>query len=408
MKILWIKSELLHPLDKGGKIRTFQMLKHLMTEHLITYLSFVRPDESGDTFEKAADYCDRLVTVPWREPQRSGRQFYSDLLLSLSSRLPYAIWKYRSQQMQRAIEKELDEQDYDVLVSDFLVASINLPAISTCASILFQHNVESTIWQRHFETETNPIKRAFLRDQWRRMSRYECDSCRRFDAVVSVSEIDSERMRSGFGLSRVYDVPTGVDTAYFSPRQSSSNPFELVFTGSMDWAPNDDAIQYFVNQILPIVSRSIPECTLTVVGRNPSHGLVQLGLSNPQIRILGRVDDVRDYISRAAVYVVPIRIGGGTRLKIFEAMAMAKPVVSTSVGAEGLPIFHGRELLIADDPQNFAEAIVRLLREPECATALGEAARSLVCEKFGWEHAADAFAGICEMVADRESCRQVA
>jgi len=406
MRILWIKTELLHPLDKGGKIRTFQILKHLSAEHQITYLSLVRPDDPVDSFDKAAEYSTRLVTVPWREPQRSGRRFYSDLVSSLSSALPYAIWKYRSQQMQRAIERELAEQDYDVLVSDFLVASINLPAISPCASVLFQHNVESTIWQRHFETQSNRIKRAFLRDQWRRMNRYEGDSCRRFDAVISVSKVDSDRMIKDFGVSRVYDVPTGVDTGYFTPRRGSPNPFELVFTGSMDWVPNEDAILYFADQILPIVSRSIPECTLTVVGRNPSSGLVQLGLTNPQIRVLGRVDDVRDYISRSAVYVVPIRIGGGTRLKIFEAMAMAKPVVSTSVGAEGLPISDGREVLMADDPENFAHAIIRLLRDPKLATSLGEAARTLVCEKFGWEHAANSFAEICEQVAGQESSRR--
>jgi len=398
MRILWIKSELLHPLDKGGKIRTFQMLKHLMFEHQITYLSLVRSEESTEAFEKAGEYCHRLVTIPWTEPQRSGARFYLDFLSSLTSRLPYAIWKYRSPSMQSAIGAELRDHDYDVVVCDFLVASINLPRISH-PSILFQHNVESIIWQRHFETERNLFKRALLWNQWRRMARYERDSCRRFDAVVSVSEIDSKRMRKDFGLRHVFDVPTGVDTNYFRPIETPSNPFELVFTGSMDWVPNEDAIQYFADNILPIVARAIPECTLTVVGRNPSPALMQLGESNPRIRILGRVDDVREYIASSAAYVVPIRIGGGTRLKIFEAMAMGKPVVSTSVGAEGLPVSDERDVLIANEPEEFAARIVRLLREPVFAASLGEAARSLVCEKFGWEHAAGAFAQICEQVA---------
>ena len=374
------------------------MLKHLMLKHQITYLTPVRPEELSEAFEKAGEYCHRLVTIPWREPPRSGSRFYQDFLSSLTSTLPYAIWKYRSPGMQSAIETELRNHEFDVVVCDFLVASINLPQIPH-PTILFQHNVESIIWQRHFETERNLFRRALLRDQWRRMDRYERDSCRRFDAVVSVSEIDSERLRKQFGLRQVFEVPTGVDTDYFRPIENATSPFELVFTGSMDWVPNEDAILYFAGKILPIVARAIPECTLTVVGRNPSPRLMQLGVSNPRIRILGRVDDVREYIARSAVYVVPIRIGGGTRLKIFEAMAMAKPVVSTSVGTEGLPVGDGRELLIANDPEDFAARIVRLLREPMLAASLGDAARSVVCEKFGWEHAADAFAQICEKVA---------
>ena len=399
MRILWLKTELLHPLDKGGKIRTYEMLKQLKREHEITYVSFASPDEGRSVLERSAEYCHRLVTVPWREPRKFSPRFYCDLVSSLGSSLPYSIWKYGSRLMRRVIESEVRERNYDVLVCDFLVASINLPSTPRHATVLFQHNVESTIWQRHVEVEKNVFKRAFLEAQWRKMFDYERETCRRFEAVVAVSEIDRERMRSEFGLRQVYDVPTGVDTTYFSPDRTDSNPFELVFTGSMDWSPNEDAILYFESTILPTISQAIPECTLTVVGRNPGPRLLHLGRCNPRVRIVGRVDDIREYVRRAAAYIVPIRIGGGTRLKIYEAMAMGKPVIATTVGAEGLPVRDGEELLIANEPEEFALAVIRVLRDERLANRLGERARAVVCEKFEWEHAAKRFAEICELAA---------
>ena len=403
MRILWLKTELLHPLDKGGKIRTYEMLKRLKLEHEVTYLSFVRPDEPRSTIERSSEYCHHLVTVPRNESRKYGARFYLDLICSLGSALPFAIRKYRSRAMRRVIELEMRKRSYDVVVCDFLVASINLPPVPCSATVLFQHNVESMIWQRHFEVQKNSFKLALFETQWRKMLEYERETSHRFGAVVAVSSIDRERMRNEFGLREVYDVPTGVDTDYFSPCSVASNPFELVFTGSMDWAPNVDAILYFENSILPIISRAIPECTLTVVGRNPAPQLRQLEQRNSRIKITGRVEDIRDYVSRASAYIVPIRIGGGTRLKIYEAMAMGKPVISTSVGAEGLPLCDGEELLIADEPESFARAVVQVLMDAKLANRLGERARAVVCEKFGWEHAANRFAEICEGVAGRRA-----
>ena len=403
MRILWLKSELLHPMDKGGRIRTYQMLKHLIREHEVTYLSFVRPDDSARALEDASEYCHRLVTVPLREPQKFGARFYYDVTASFASSLPYAIRKYKSTAMRNAIEREISSQDYDIVVCDFLAASINLPAGLGCPAVLFQHNIESMIWRRHFESQESGWKRGLFKSQWSKMHRYERDTCRAFDAVIAVSERDCEQMRSEFGLRHVFDVPTGVDTSYFRPSEESSRPFELIFTGSMDWMPNQDGIMYFADKILPLITRAIPECSLTVVGRNPGRSLLQLGRSNPRIKVTGGVPDIREYVGRAAAYVVPLRIGGGTRLKIYEAMAMGKPVISTSIGAEGLPVRDGQELLLADEPAEFASAVIRVLRNTALADRLGESGRSVVCEKFGWDRAANTFAEICEEVSGRRS-----
>jgi glycosyltransferase involved in cell wall biosynthesis len=199
-------------------------------------------------------------------------------------------------------------------------------------------------------------------------------------------------------------VPTGVDTDYFRPRgpeQQQLEPHNLVFTGSMDWLPNEDAIQYFTREILPIVKRAVPDATLTVVGRNPFPSLVELSQRDSSIIVTGRVEDVRPYMGKAAAYIVPIRIGGGTRLKIYEAMAMEKPVISTTIGAEGLPVRDGAELLLADTPEAFAEQVVSVITNDELRRELGLRAAAAVRSRFGWNKVAAIFAEICERAAQR-------
>jgi polysaccharide biosynthesis protein PslH len=398
MKILWLKTELLHPVDKGGKIRTYQMLKQLKRDHFITYLTLCGLDEAPESFDQAEEYCHRLVTIKHRAANKFSAGFYYELGLNLGSPLPYAIQRYRSAAMQEAIERDLQRFDYDVVVCDFLTPSVNLPAHIPAPTVLFQHNVEAIIWERHFHNETNKLKKAFFFNQWRKMHNYERKVCQRFDSVVAVSDVDRDTMQKEFGIERVYDIPTGVDTNYFEPLQKSPHPYELVFTGSMDWMPNEDAILYFSEEILPHIADKVPEVTLNVVGRNPTTRLAALAQANPRINITGRVDDVRPYIDTAAAYIVPIRVGGGTRLKIYEAMAMAKPVISTAIGAEGLAIRNGEDLLIADAPQAFAQAVVAVLQEKAFAERLGQTAREVVCEQFGWSRAALAFGQVCERV----------
>ena len=403
MRILWLKTELLHPLDKGGRIRSYQMLRHLKREHEITYLTLENISDGAETRERASEYCTRLVSVPWHEPGKFTARFYWDLLMNLASPLPYAIEKYKSAKMGLAISREMNERSYDVVICDFLASSINFPGGQSCAAILFQHNVESTIWRRHYEAQTSRVKRAFFYYQWQKMRAYERAACRRFDAVVAVSELDRDRLRDEFTLTHVYDVPTGVDTAYFRPMGGTQNPFELVFTGSMDWLPNEDAILHFAENIMPIISRTIPDVTLTVVGRNPGPALMRLARSNSRIKITGPVEDIRPYMDRAAACVVPIRIGGGTRLKIYEAMAMAKAVISTRVGAEGLPVRDKKELLIADKPDDFAQAVIRVLKDAELANGLGRQACAVAYERFGWDRAAARFAEVCAQVAGQRA-----
>ena len=399
MRILWLKTELLHPVDKGGKIRTFHMLKELKREHHVTYLTLDDGSGAADAGTRASEYCHELVRVEHRTRAKFSAAFYGELAANLVSPLPYFMKKYQSAQMRREIARLVAGDRFDVLVCDFLQPSVNLPTRDLAIpTVLFQHNVEAMIWKRHYEVQQNPLKKAYLYGQWRKADAYERAACRRFDHVVAVSQEDRETMERAYGLKSVSDVPTGVDTEFFRPRGTETRePHNLVFTGSMDWLPNEDAIQFFTKEIMPRIKVRVPDATLTVVGRNPYASLVELGKRDPSIIVTGRVEDVRPYMERAAAYIVPIRIGGGTRLKIYEAMAMEKPIISTTIGAEGLPVVDGRELLLADTAEKFADAVVSVLRDEATARELGERAAIAVRERFSWDKVSKAFAEACGM-----------
>ncbi|HEX8634387.1 MAG TPA: glycosyltransferase [Pyrinomonadaceae bacterium] len=402
MRILWLKTELLHPVDKGGKIRTFHMLKELKREHHVTYLTLDDGSAAPDAAARAEEYCHELVRVEHRTRAKFSAGFYGELAANLVSPLPYFMKKYRSAGMRREIERLVAGNDFDVLVCDFLQPSVNVPARLPAATVLFQHNVEAMIWKRHYEVQTNPLKKSYLYGQWRKADAYERAACRRFDHVVAVSAEDRETMERAYGLKSVSDVPTGVDTEFFRPRGTERRePHNLVFTGSMDWLPNEDAIQFFIKEIMPRIRARVPDATLTVVGRNPYASLVELARRDSSVIVTGRVEDVRPYMERAAAYVVPIRVGGGTRLKIYEAMAMEKPIISTTIGAEGLPVRNGEELLIGDTPDTFAEAVTRVLLDETLARDLGARAAEAVRARFGWSRVADSFADICRGVLVR-------
>jgi len=395
--ILWLKTELLHPVDKGGKIRSYNMLKALKSTNRITYLTLDDGTADSNAAELASEYCDELVSIGQRRREKFTTGFYVELMLNLASDLPYAIKKYESAAMRKAIANRAAKGDFDVVVCDFLAPAVNVPPSLNCASVLVQHNVEAMIWKRHYEVQTNAARKAYLFRQWQKMRAFEAKACPMFDCVVAVSREDREMIRHEYGVENVYDVPTGVDTSYFQPSgHVQSRPNHLVFTGSMDWLPNEDGIRFFTEQIMPRIKQKIPSVTLTVVGRNPYPSLVELSKRDPSVTVTGRVEDVRPFMEEATVYVVPLRIGGGTRLKIYEAMAMEQAIVSTSVGAEGLPVVDGSEILLADNPDSFAAAVVTLLREPRLAAEIGKRAATKVRDQFGWDAVAESFATICE------------
>jgi sugar transferase (PEP-CTERM/EpsH1 system associated) len=409
MKILWLNAGLLLPLDKGGKLRTWHLMRHLARRHDLTYVSFSDPGERPEDRAGMGEVASQLVTIPRRDSPKGTAAFYMDAGRYVVDSVPYAVAKYRAAAYKDAVLRLLRETAFDAIVCDFLPPVVNLPERLPCPTILFTHNVEAEIWRRHADNAANPVSRFLLGQQWRRMLRFERNALARFDLVLAVSNADRQtfaRLYPGALNRPAHVVQTGVDTTFFAPvpADSTLRRAHLVFTGSMDWLPNEDGMLYFVRDILPRIRQVEPETTLSIIGRAPTPAVKRLA-DQPGIEVTGRVDDVRPHIASGSVYVVPLRIGGGTRLKIFEAMAMGKAVVSTTVGAEGLPVTHGQDVLIADEPARFAQAVVHMIRDVDDRRRLEGAARQLVVDKYDWSAVAADFEAALERVRDSQEVR---
>ena len=393
MKILWLNAGLLLPLDKGGKLRTWHLMRHLARRHDISYLSFTEPAQNAANIEGMRAVASSVVTIPRTDPPKGTLRFYTDAARYLFDPVPYAVAKYRAAAYRDALQQLVHEQRFDAIVCDFLPPVVNLPEALPCPTILFTHNVEAEIWRRHVENATNRVTRFLLAEQWRRMLRFERAALERFDLVLCVSDADRRTFGTlypGALKAGAHVVKTGVDTDYFAPATARARPAHLVFTGSMDWLPNEDGMQYFVREIFPRIRQLEPQATLSIIGRSPTPAVKRLAEVGG-IEVSGRVDDVRPHMAEGLVYVVPLRIGGGTRLKIFEAMSMGKAVVSTTVGAEGLPVTPGHDIVIADEPVRFAQAVVHLIRDGELRRRIETEARRLVVDRYDWSAVAHDF-----------------
>ncbi|MEW6304440.1 MAG: glycosyltransferase [Verrucomicrobiota bacterium] len=400
LNILWLKSGPLHPIDTGGKIRTYQMLRELNRLHPVTYAALWPEGLDQSTRPLASEYSTAQHWIDWRETPKGTAAFYAELAGNLFSGLPYAIAKYQSAGM-ASLVRQLDQSGrFDLIISDFLLPSVHLFADGyrpATKSLLFQHNVESLIWKRTFETAGSALKRAYFRMQWQRMEAFERASCARYDGVVGVSDEDCDLMRKEFGLTNVLgSVPTGVDVDYFKPAATAKKPNSIMFLGSMDWQPNVDGAGWFAEEIWPLIKQEIPGVTLSIVGRKPVAKIQELGARDASIRVTGTVPDVRPHLAESELMIVPLRVGGGTRIKIYEAMAAGVPVVSTRIGAEGLAVTDGEDIALADEPAAFAGRVVELLKNHEMRRRMGERARDLVCRNFSWPSVVKVFDGYCQ------------
>jgi sugar transferase (PEP-CTERM/EpsH1 system associated) len=402
MKILWVKAGGLVPPDTGGKIRSYNILRELAHQHSVTFFSFYAAHEN-DLHPGLKDIFEQVVCVPLQLPAPKSRAEMVEYGTRLLSSQPYGITKYCRPEVRRRLHSLLQQQKFEVILCDFVFAAGVIPWDSATPKVLFTHNVEATIWRRHYEVATNPLWKAISWREWRKMEAAELRYLRLADRVLTVSETDRDAFAQVIDQQKLTVVPTGVDVSYFQPIPVEDRPNSLVFTGSMDWLPNEDAILYFAEAILPLIKRQCPDISLEVVGRNPSRKLQALAEAEKSIRLTGWVDDIRPFLSRGAVCIVPLRIGGGTRLKIFEAMAMGKAVVSTSVGAEGLPVQSGENILLADTPEAFSDAVVSLLNNSVQRKRLGASARNLVQEKYSWRKVAENFVRTLQQVVERST-----
>jgi len=393
MNVVWVKVGGLWPVNTGGRLRSFHILEALARRHRLTLITTHGPGDDPQGLERRLASCE-VVSFPHAPPKHGSPGFAAALARSWLSRLPVDLWKWRVPALRRELEARLARGGVDVVVADFLSTIPNLPPAAGVPVVFFEHNVEHVIWRRLAENEALRLRLLLLAVEWRKLRRREAEACAAASLTLAVSEPDRDALARLAGAARVAAIPTGVDTAYFQPNGRPEAPGRLVFTGSMDWFPNEDGVGHFMDAVLPLVRRRRPHVTLSVVGRSPSPRLQALA-SRHGVTVTGRVEDVRPYVAEAELYVVPLRIGGGTRLKIFEALAMGKAVVSTTVGAEGLPLVPSRDFVRADGPEAFAAAVVRLLDDPAGRRALGAAGRRLVLERYSWDQVALEFEQRC-------------
>jgi polysaccharide biosynthesis protein PslH len=398
MRILWVKAGGLVPPDTGGKIRSYNILRQLARRHSVSFFSFYAA-HANDQHPSLRSLFDKVVCVPLPMPApKSGKEFlnYLQYAFSLES---YSAMKLCRAPVRPALRALLSEKEVDVIVCDFLFAAPAIPWDTPCPKVLFAHNVEAMIWRRQYEVARNPLWRAISWREWKTMKRAERAYLKKADHVIAVSETDARMFSEFLEGSKITVIPTGVDTEFFQARPGEEDPSSLVFTGSMDWLPNEDGIFYFAEQILPRIRQQIPAVRLWVVGRKPSRRLQKLSREQPHITVTNWVKDVRPYLARGTACIVPLRIGGGTRLKIFEAMAMGKAVISTTLGAEGLPVGNRENILIADSEEDFSRACIELLSNSALRNQIGSAARRLVYAHYGWPKIADAFSEVLQQVA---------
>ncbi|MBN1180227.1 MAG: glycosyltransferase [Anaerolineae bacterium] len=389
MNLLFLTPQLPYPPRQGTALRNWGLIAGLARRHRVSLLSFVGPGQSARPAPPLAAACARVEAVP--QPARSLPRRLRDLALT---RQPDMALRLESPLFRERLEAWLAQEPFDVVHVEGIELAPYVDLLERAAPhplVLFDnHNCEYLLQQRAFQTDLgNPLRwhaAAYSFVQWRRLRQYEAQACRRAQRVVAVSEADAQALRALVpGLDPLV-IPNGIDLAAYPPDTPPAPELgasALVFTGKMDFRPNVDAMVWFGLRVLPRVREAVPAAHLWVVGQRPHRRLDPLR-EVPGITLTGQVENVQPYIAGAAVYVAPLRIGGGTRLKLLEAMAMQRAIVSTRLGAEGYPLTDGKELLLADTEEAFANAVVALLQDAGRRRALGEAARHFVASGYDW------------------------
>lgn len=425
MRILWVKAGKLLPVDTGGKIRSYNLLRQLAARHETVLLSYYGGARDEGYEREIEEHLPGAVTIHTGAPARGSASLALDYLRRFPSSAPYAVSKFFAKEVGKLVAAWDAERRFDVFVCDFLSASLNFPRETRTPTVLFQHNVESALWRRQAEHAPDAVRRAAYRVEAAKMLRYERAAVRRFRHVIAVSDNDRRLMSEMTDASRITVVPTGVDIRKYAAGEtdgerdghgargegnvhdkggardgdgarSERGPL-VVFLGSMDWEPNIDGVEYFCRDIWPRVLAAVPAARFRVVGRDP-HPRVRR-LASASVEVTGTVPSVVEHLRAADVVVVPLRVGGGTRLKIFEAMAACKAVVSTTVGAEGLDVTDGDDILLADDAETFAASVVSLLRDAERRGAVGRAAAALAA-RYDWSVIARSFEQVLARAAE--------
>jgi glycosyltransferase involved in cell wall biosynthesis len=388
MKLLWLSHFIPFPPRGGSSQRSFNLIRHIASKYETLLFAI---NLEGHSPQLVSEYSKELkrhcaeVEI-WDPPYRwRGARWWAQLMLSPFYRQHYGAHALWSPELGRRWQDVLAKHPGALVHFDSIDLALYLPPAASFRKVLNHHNCESAMAERRAEKERNPLKRAYLRQQARKLRRVEQEVCHQFDVNLTVSELDTQTLQVSNPQAHCHVVENGTDTEYFHPSDAEPEPNTLVFAGSLDWYPNVAGLQYFVREIWPTLKQKCPGIRLFLAGRNPTPAVVRLAQSDPAIDLIANPEDTRPWVWKAAVFVCPVIDGGGTRLKILDALAMGKTVVSTSVGCEGLEVKRGENILVADTPQDFTGEVLRLLDDSDLRERLGCNGRSLVERFYSWE-----------------------
>lgn len=391
MRAVIVDGDVSYPPTSGKRLRTLNLMLRLARRHQITYIGRVATDQvnpvQAEEFLRSHGITPVLVQHPL--PRKAGLAFYARLGASVLSPLPYSVASHRSVRMHQAVRTHAASQPVDLWQFEWLPYLATLTGVATAAPrVVVAHNVDTLIWQRYYTTARDPLRRAFLRLQWRRTARFELANFRQASQVIAVSAEDARLIRESFHMPHVEVVDNGIDRGYFAGAHGQRRPEQILFLGALDWRPNLDAVQLLLDSLFPAVLRAVPAARLCIVGRQPPPALVQRVASLASVELHADVPDVRPFLAESAVMAVPLRIGGGSRLKILEALACGLPVVSTQVGAEGLRLRPGVDYVQAEEDA-LAQALIHVLQHPEPARTMAQLGQQVVLEQYDWDVLAD-------------------
>ena len=402
MKLLFVTGTLPYPPTDGWKIRVFALLRGLAQRHAVSVVSFVRRIDDALAVERLRDQGIDLHVVC-----RDHRYAPSKLFRGLVGRTAFPILNYRDDRMRQVLQQVLQSGRFDIVqVESIHMAQYCLGLPQT--TILDLHNIESLLMRRYARQERNPLKRAYAEVTWRKLAAYERETCGHFSYCLTCSDEERVLLQTRCGVDHVTVIPNGVDIGMDAAEErdllDETGPpraERIVFVGRMDYHANVEGVRWFSRQVWPRIRARRPGAVFQIVGGYPVPAISRLARAG-EIEVTGFVRDVRPYVKGASVVVVPLRVGGGTRLKILEALALGKPLVSTTVGAEGIEAVPDRDLVIADRADVFADEVVSLLSQPERREALGEAGRRLVQNQYNWERIVKDLETVYEQCLDME------
>jgi glycosyltransferase involved in cell wall biosynthesis len=407
MKLLWLSHFIPYPPWGGSRQRSFNLIRYISQKYE-THLFAL--NMQGETEERAAEYATELrkycaeVEI-WELPYRwRGARWWAQLAFSPFYRYHYGACALWSPELDARWRRVLQRHPGALLHFDSIDLARYVPAAAGFKKVLNHHNCESAMAARRAEKEPNPLKKAYLWGQARKLRRLEESLCREFDVNLAVCELDAQTLRERDPQAHFHIVENGTDTEYFHPSNAEPEPRTLVFAGGLSWYPNVTGIRFFVSKIWPLLKQRSPGIRLYLAGRSPAPEVVRLAKSDPAIVLIADPPDIRPWVWKAAVFVCPIIDGGGTRLKILDALAMGKAIVSTSIGAEGLDVKPGEHLLVADKPEDFAQQVRQALLDDSLRQRLAACGRALVEQLYSWEVIARHLGGAYQCVFEPGSC----